>query len=38
MIASIPDVVSTAPWAFLVGWILGFVVGARYRITKRNGK
>lgn len=38
MIAALPDVVATAPWAFLVGCVIGFVVGARYRISKRNGE
>jgi NhaP-type Na+/H+ or K+/H+ antiporter len=36
--ASLSDVAVAAPWAFVVGCALGFVVGARYRITLRNGK
>ena len=38
MIAAISDVAEAAPIAFLFGLALGFVVGARFKITKRNGK
>lgn len=38
MIADLPAVVIAAPWAFIFGAVVGFVVGARFRITKRNGK
>jgi hypothetical protein len=38
MLASLADVAAAAPWAFLVGCVVGFVVGARYRISKRNGR
>jgi hypothetical protein len=29
--------VLAGPWAGVGGFAVGFVVGARYRITKRNG-
>lgn len=35
--ASLLDVASLAPWTFVVGFAVGFVVGARFRISKRNG-
>lgn len=38
MLAAIPDAVLAAPLAFVFGAAAGFVVGARYRIEKRNGK
>ena len=38
MTAAISDVAATAPWAFVIGCAVGFVVGARFRITKRNGE
>jgi hypothetical protein len=31
------QVLLTAPIAWLVGFAVGFVVGARYRIERRNG-
>jgi hypothetical protein len=33
---SVSDVAAVAPWSFLVGAVGGFVVGARYRISKRK--
>lgn len=36
MIAAISDVAAAAPWAFLVGLGVGFVVGAKFRIEKRS--
>lgn len=36
--AALSDVAAAAPWAFIVGLGIGFVVGARYRISKRNGE
>lgn len=36
-LAALSDVAAAAPWAFLAGLALGFVIGARYRIEKRNG-
>jgi hypothetical protein len=27
-----------APWAFVIGFAIGFVIGARYRISTRNGE
>jgi hypothetical protein len=36
--ASLSDVLALAPWAGLVGFGLGFIVGASYRIERRNGK
>jgi hypothetical protein len=38
VIASLQDVAIVAPLAFGMGCAVGFIVGARYRITKRNGK
>ena len=35
--ATVSDVAATAPWSFLAGIVIGFVIGARYRIQKRNG-
>lgn len=35
MLAAASDIAEAAPWAFLLGLIVGFVVGARYRISKR---
>jgi hypothetical protein len=32
------DIAESAPWSFVLGGVIGFVVGARYRIEKRNGK
>jgi hypothetical protein len=37
MLAAASDIAEVAPWAFLVGAVIGFVIGARYRIEKRNG-
>jgi hypothetical protein len=36
-LASLLDVALAAPWGFVIGGAVGFVVGARYRITRRNG-
>jgi hypothetical protein len=30
------EIAVTAPISFAVGWVVGFVVGARFRISKRN--
>jgi hypothetical protein len=38
VIASLQDLAIVAPLAFGMGACVGFVVGARYRITKRNGE
>jgi hypothetical protein len=35
MLAAASDIAEVAPWAFLVGAVIGFVIGARYRISKR---
>jgi len=32
------DVAASAPWSFLIGAAIGFVIGARFRISKRNGE
>jgi hypothetical protein len=34
MIAALPDWVQTAPWAFLVGVIVGLGLASRYRIVR----
>lgn len=36
-LATLSEIAEVAPWAFLLGCGVGFVVGARYRISKRNG-
>jgi hypothetical protein len=36
MLADISDVLA-GPWAGVAGFAFGFVVGARYRISRRNG-
>jgi hypothetical protein len=33
--AALSDVATIAPWTFMAGAVVGFVVGARYSITKR---
>jgi F0F1-type ATP synthase assembly protein I len=38
VIATLSDIAETAPWAFVGGLAVGFVIGARYRIEKRNGR
>lgn len=35
--ASAEAIAEAAPWAFVLGLAIGFVVGARFRIVKRNG-
>jgi hypothetical protein len=37
LIATVSEIAETAPWAFVLGVAVGFVIGARYRIEKRNG-
>jgi hypothetical protein len=37
MIGTVSEIAEVAPWAFLCGLAVGFVIGARYRISKRNG-
>jgi hypothetical protein len=34
--AALSDVATIAPWTFMVGVVVGFVMGARYRIDKRD--
>lgn len=29
---------ASAPWSFLIGAAVGFTIGARFRIERRNGK
>jgi hypothetical protein len=36
-VASIEAIAVAAPWAFCLGLALGFVVGARFRIERRDG-
>jgi hypothetical protein len=36
-VASIDAIAEAAPWAFFLGGVIGFVIGARFRIEKRNG-
>lgn len=38
MLATLSDIAQAAPWAFFAGFGLGFVVGARYKISRRNGE
>jgi hypothetical protein len=37
LLATISEIAEIAPLAFVVGCAVGFVIGARYRISKRNG-
>lgn len=37
MLATLPDVVLAAPWAFTVGVVVGFVLTFRYTLVRRNG-
>lgn len=41
MIGSLTDdawrIASSAPWSFLIGMAVGFLVSNRWRITRRNG-
>jgi hypothetical protein len=37
MLATVSEIAEVAPWAFVIGVGVGFVIGARYRISKRNG-
>jgi hypothetical protein len=37
MLATWQEVVAAAPVAFVAGLLIGFLIGARYRIVKRNG-
>jgi hypothetical protein len=37
MLATVSEIAEVAPWAFVLGVGVGFVVGARFPITKRNG-
>lgn len=36
MIASLEEIAAMAPWAFLLGCIVGFVAADRWRITRRD--
>ena len=38
MTATAFDVAAEAPWSFLIGAAIGFFVGAKFTIIKRNGK
>ena len=38
MIATVSEIAEVAPWAFVAGLAIGFVIGAKYRISKRNGE
>jgi hypothetical protein len=38
VIAAVSDIVATAPIAFLIGVLVGWVISSRYRITKVNGR
>jgi hypothetical protein len=37
VLATVSEIAEVAPWAFVLGVGVGFVIGARYRIEKRNG-
>lgn len=38
MLGALPDVVATAPVAFLAGVIVGFLAADRWRLVRRNGR
>jgi hypothetical protein len=36
VIATLSEVASIAPWTFTAGTVVGFIVGARYRIVRKT--
>ena len=37
LIATVWDTAAQAPWSFLIGAAVGFIIGASFTITRRKG-